>query len=453
MLKDSSFRNLWTAQTVSLFGTQASVVIIPLLALDTLDASAFEMGLLGSAESLAVLLLGLWVGMTADRYPRRSVMVTANILRLLLIGLIPVAYALDMLSIPVLFVAVFLVGALTLLYDSALSSHVVMTFDRRQLPKINSYMEGSTAVSEVAGPGLGGILVQALGAPLALLADMCSYVASTVLLLRSGGGGKKGAAGASRADAGQAGTGQGDTRQGDPGQEDSVEGEEEDAEEAGAEQESVKGALSGFTWAFSHPVLRPVIVSAAHFNFFTAMFFAVYTFYVVKELGFSPLLVGLASAAGGLGGVLSATAASSFMSKVRTRLLYVLSLVVPTVGAFLVPGSELLDSSLLQFLSVAAGMFLWSFAIVVNLVMSETIKQMVTPAHMIGQVTSAMRFTTLGFEPVGAIVGGTVSQFLSPTTALVIAACGLATSIAWVAFDRHLGTYDVNEEETPVGAT
>ncbi|MFC9506465.1 MFS transporter [Streptomyces sp. NPDC057002] len=425
MLKDRGFRNLWTAQTVSLFGTQASVVIIPLLALGTLDASAFEMGLLGSAESLAVLLLGLWVGMTADRYPRRSVMVTANILRLLLIGMIPVAYALDLLSIPLLFTTVFLVGALTLLYDSALSSHMVLTFDRRQLPKINSYMEGSTAVSEVAGPGLGGLLVQALGAPLALVADVCSYVASTVLLLGSGGSTKKG--------------------EEDTGHEAA---QDEDAEQESAEeQESVKGALTGFTWAFSHPVLRPVIVSAAHFNFFTAMFFAVYTFYVVKELGFSPLLVGLASAAGGLGGVLSATAASSFMSKVRTRLLYVLSLVVPTVGAFLVPGSELLDSSLLRFLAVAAGMFLWSFAIVVNLVMSETIKQMVTPTHMIGQVTSAMRFTTLGFEPVGAIVGGTVSQFLSPTTALVIASCGLATSIAWVVFNRHLGTYDVNEAE------
>ncbi|QEV19097.1 MFS transporter [Streptomyces alboniger] len=430
MLKDSSFRSLWTAQTVSLFGTQASVVIIPLLALGTLDASAFEMGLLGSAESLAVLLLGLWVGMTADRYPRRSVMVTANILRLLLIGMIPVAYALDVLSIPLLFVTVFLVGALTLLYDSALSSHVVLTFDRRQLPKINSYMEGSTAVSEVAGPGLGGLLVQALGAPLALVADVCSYIASTVLLLGSGDSTRKGAKEEAK----------------NTGEEDAEAGHED------AEQETVKGALSGFTWAFSHRVLRPVIVSAAHFNFFTAMFFAVYTYYVVKELGFSPLLVGLASAAGGLGGVLSATAASTFMSKVRTRLLYVLSLVVPTVGAFLVPGSELLGSSVLQFLSVAAGMFLWSFAIVVNLVMSETIKQMVTPSHMIGQVTSAMRFTTLGFEPIGALVGGTVSQFLSPTTALVIAACGLATSITWVVFNRHLGMYDVNEAE-PVSAT
>ncbi|MGX1563458.1 MFS transporter [Streptomyces sp. NPDC055506] len=432
MLKDRSFRNLWTAQTVSLFGTQASVVIIPLLALGTLDASAFEMGLLGSAESLAVLLLGLWVGMTADRYPRRSVMVTANILRLLLIGMIPVAYALDLLSIPLLFTTVFLVGALTLLYDSALSSHMVLTFDRRQLPKINSYMEGSTAVSEVAGPGLGGLLVQALGAPLALVADVCSYVASTVLLLGSGRDTKPG---------------EETTAQGDAPHEDAEQETAEQESEQEPEQETVKGALTGFTWAFSHPVLRPVIVSAAHFNFFTAMFFAVYTFYVVKELGFSPLLVGLASAAGGLGGVLSATAASSFMSKVRTRLLYVLSLVVPTVGAFLVPGSELLDSSLLRFLAVAAGMFLWSFAIVVNLVMSETIKQMVTPTHMIGQVTSAMRFTTLGFEPVGAIVGGTVSQFLSPTTALVIASCGLATSIAWVVFNRHLGTYDVNEAE------
>ncbi|SOD62153.1 Major Facilitator Superfamily protein [Streptomyces zhaozhouensis] len=444
MLKDSSFRNLWTAQTVSLFGTQACVVIIPLLALETLDASAFEMGLLGSAESLAVLLLGLWIGVTADRYPRRSVMVTSNILRLLLIGLIPVAYVLDVLSIPLLFVAVFLVGALTLLYDSALSSHVVMTFDRRQLPKINSYMEGSTAVSEVAGPGLGGLLVQALGAPLALVADVCSYVVSTVLLLRPGDGGKKGAAGTSGVN----------TTETHAGQQNAGQGDAPDAEAAreGGEQESVKGTLSGFTWAFSHRVLRPVIVSAAHFNFFTAMFFAVYTFYVVKELGFSPLLVGLASTAGGLGGVLAATAASSFMSKVRTQLLYVLSLVVPTVGAFLVPGSELLSSSLAQFLSVAAGMFLWSFAIVVNLVMSETIKQMVTPSHIIGQVTSAMRFTTLGFEPVGAIVGGTVSQFLSPATALVIAACGLATSVVWVIFNRHLGGYDVNEEE-PVSAT
>ncbi|MER6133999.1 MFS transporter [Streptomyces sp. NPDC001815] len=421
MLKDRAFRSLWIAQTVSLFGTQASVVIIPLLALGALDATAFQMGLLGSAESLAVLILGLWVGTVADRFPRRAVMVTANLLRLVLIGLIPLAYVLDALSIPLLFALIFLVGALTLLYESALSSHVVSAFDRSSLPKVNSYMEGSNAVSEVAGPGLGGVLVQFLGAPLALVADVCSYVVSTVLLLGSG-----------------------EQKKGE---------EEKDSEEATDpdEQESVKSVLSGITWAFSHPILRPVIVSASHFNFFTSLFFAVYTFYVVKELGFSPLLVGLASAAGGLGGVLSAMSAAAFMNRFRTRLLYTVSLAVPAVGAFLIPASEMTSSTLLQFLAVATGQFLWSFSIVVNLVMSETIKQMVTPTHMIGRVTSAMRFTTLGFEPVGAIVGGTLSTLLSPTAALVIAASGLATSIVWVISNRHLGTYDVNAAE-PVTA-
>ncbi|PRA11980.1 hypothetical protein CQ015_08530 [Arthrobacter sp. MYb221] len=152
MFKNESFRALWGAHTVALIGTNTSLVVIPLLALTITGATVFQMGLLEAAESLAVLLFGLFIGIYADRVGGRTAMLIANFLRAVALVSIPIAYFFFSLTFTHVFIAVFVVGAGTLLYQSALSKTVVTTFDRKSWPAVNSYMEGSSSVTEVGGP-------------------------------------------------------------------------------------------------------------------------------------------------------------------------------------------------------------------------------------------------------------------------------------------------------------
>ncbi|MDO4631255.1 MAG: MFS transporter [Corynebacterium sp.] len=175
------FRSLWSAHTIALVGTNTGLIVIPLLALNVTQASVFQMGLLGAAESLAVLLFGIYIGWFVDWLGGRNSMILANVLRAVALSTIPVAYFLGYLTFVQVFIVVFIIGVGTLLYEGAVSSSVVSEFPRSEWSKINSAMEGSSAVTEVAGPGVGGLLVQVIGAPFSVLTDVVMYLFSGVI--------------------------------------------------------------------------------------------------------------------------------------------------------------------------------------------------------------------------------------------------------------------------------
>lgn len=410
MLAERAFRNLWLGHSISLLGAQAGFVIVPLLALTVADASAFEMGLLEAAESLAVLLLGLVVGAFADRASAVTVMITANVTRITAMVTIPIAYVLGDVTFLHIFAVIFVVGACTLGYESALSSHIVHRFERHRLPTVNSFMEGSTAVTEISGPGVGGLLVQFFGAPLAIVVDICGYVTSTIFLIRL------------------------------PRGDDRLSSKDVNGP---TDRVSIARGL-GFVWR--NGVLRPVTLAASHFNFFTAMFFAVYTYYLVRDLGFSPFMVGVSAAAGGLGGLVSATLAPRMMTRIQAIALYPGALIVPALAALLVPLAGTVGPPRpIVYVLVGLSQFLWAFAVVVNLVVSEALKQILTPPSVIGQTTSSIRWMTLGLEPIGAVIGGILAEVLSPALALVSSGLGLVTSVVWLLDGRELREFNLPE--------
>ncbi|WP_442804350.1 MFS transporter, partial [Streptomyces luteogriseus] len=182
--KGTGFLRLWTGESVSLAGTEITFMAMGIIAVTTLAATPWQMGVLEAAESAAVLLLGLSAGVWADRYERRRIMLMANLARSVLVLSVPALFWLDLLSMPVLYLVVFLVGALSLLFDSAMSAYLPRLLPRSQLERANSWMEGSASVGMVAGPGLAGILVQIMSAPVALVVDSVSYLVSYTTLSR-----------------------------------------------------------------------------------------------------------------------------------------------------------------------------------------------------------------------------------------------------------------------------
>lgn len=178
------FLRLWSAQTVSQFGSQVSQLALPLAAILVLDSSAFEVALLGTVEFLPFLLFALPAGVWVDRLRRKPILVLGDLGRALALGSIPIAYAFDTLTIWQLYAVGFLVGVGTVFFDVAYQSYLRSLVERSQLVDGNSKLEISRSGAALAGPGLAGVLIGAITAPFAILIDAVSFVASAGLIVR-----------------------------------------------------------------------------------------------------------------------------------------------------------------------------------------------------------------------------------------------------------------------------
>jgi fucose permease len=168
------FRLLWAGQSVSDIGTAVSTVVLPLIAVVYLHASAFQVGALAAAEWVPWLLIGLPAGVWVDRSRCRPLMIGCDVLRAALIASVPVAAAFDRLGMAQLFVVAALTGLATVVFQVAYLSYVPALLDRDDLAEGNAKLQGSGAVAQVVGPGVGGLLVQAFRAPFALVVDAAS---------------------------------------------------------------------------------------------------------------------------------------------------------------------------------------------------------------------------------------------------------------------------------------
>src|SRR6185369_13274852 len=177
LLRDRVFRRYWSAQTVSFFGDQVSLLAVPLLAVLVLRASPAQMGYLTAAGLAPNLVLPLVAGVWVDRRRRRRyVMIASDLARAALVASIPVAYALGTLGLGQLYLVAFLIGCFSTLFELGNSTLYVSVAPRAGLVQAGSLINGSRAMSFVGGPAIGGWLVQVLTAPVALLADALSFL-------------------------------------------------------------------------------------------------------------------------------------------------------------------------------------------------------------------------------------------------------------------------------------
>src|SRR4029450_5589294 len=178
------FLKLWSAETVSQFGTQVSQLAIPLTAVLVLDASAFQVAALGTVEFLPFILFTLPAGVWVDRLPRRPILIAGDFGRAALLASIPVAYVLDALTLGQLYVVGFLVGICTVFFDVAYQSYLPALVEREHIIEGNSKLEISRSSAQIAGPGFAGLLIQAITAPYAILVDAVSFLGSGLFFFR-----------------------------------------------------------------------------------------------------------------------------------------------------------------------------------------------------------------------------------------------------------------------------
>ena len=176
VVHNRDFVRLWTAETISQFGTQVSLLAIPLVAVILLDATPFEVALLGTIEFLPFILFSLPAGAWVDRLRRRPILIVGDLGRALSLASIPIAYVAGGLTIWQLYVVGFINGTLTVLFDVAYQSYLPSLVERDQLVEGNAKLEVSRTIAQTAGPAIGGGLIGVLTAPIAIVVDAISFM-------------------------------------------------------------------------------------------------------------------------------------------------------------------------------------------------------------------------------------------------------------------------------------
>jgi MFS family permease len=402
--KNSNFVKLWAGQTISLFGSQITVLALPLLAANVLQATPGQMGFLGFVQYVPWLFVGLFAGVWVDRLPRRPILLTADILRAILLTLIPLTAWLGWMRIEYLYLVGFFVGICTVFFDIAYVAILPALVSRQQLVEGNSKLQTSVSASEMAGPGFAGMLVQAISAPLAVGLDALTFAVSALSLAWIK--------------------------------------VQESLLPAPVKQPSiVKQAWEGLRLSLRHPLLRGFIGCSTTGNLFIDIHLAVYILYLTRELGLQPAVIGLLYTFGGLGGVIGAAIAERLVRSLGTGRAIVLSQLVHGLCATALPLVALAGPTVPLLALVHA---VWGFTSATYTVPALSLRQAITPDHLQGRITASQRVLTFGLSPLGFLIGGFLGEWLGLWPTLLVGGVGLIFSNLWLSLSPLPHIYEQN---------
>jgi MFS family permease len=388
LLRHPDFLKLWTAETISQFGTQVSLLAVPLVAVVLLEASAFEVALLGTIEFLPFILISLPAGAWVDRLRRRPILIAGDLGRALSLGSIPIAWELGVLTMGQLYVVGFITGVLTVLFDVAYQAYLPSLVERDQLTEGNSKLEISRTIAQTAGPAIGGGLIGALTAPVAIVVDSISYVVSGFFVFL--------------------------IRRREPTPDRHV--DEHGQARAGLRKEVV----AGLRYVLGNRYLRGIAASTGTSNLFSNILFGVFIVYAVRDLNLDAAQIGIVFGLGNVGAIVGALTANRIAARLGLGPTIVLSMLANAPGMLLIALAP--SDAPIPFL-IAAG-FLTGMSAVVYNINQVSFRQAITPIPMQGRMNATMRFIVWGTIPIGGIIGGAIATISGVSTAIWVGALG-----------------------------
>ena len=388
--RHGDFAKLWAGQSVSRLGTEVSRLAIPLTAIDALHATTFEVGALAALETLPFLLVGLPAGALVDRMRRRRVLIGADAGRLVALGSIPLAWAFGALTLAHLFIAAFVTGVLTVLFDVAYQSYLPALVDRDQLLDGNAKLAATDAGAQVAGPSVAGLLIGAVGSATAITADAVSYVVSLLSLL------------AIRRD--------------------------EPAPPRPPDRHLVHEIREGLAFVLHEPRIAAVAATTGTSNLFNAMTMAVLLVFMRRALHLSPGSIGLALAVGAGGGLAGAALARPVARSIGIGHAVVGAIMACGVGGLLYPLATRSD----PLLPIMAGGALAGAGSLVYNVNQVSIRQALCPPALQGRMNATVRFLVWGTLPLGGFIGGILGTTIGLRATLWVGGIGGTGSFLWL---------------------
>jgi MFS family permease len=415
--KRSAFRKpdfvkLWTAATISLFGTQVSVIAIPVIAVVILGATPFEVALVGTFEFLPFLLFTLPAGVWVDRLPRRRILIIGDVGRAVMLATIPIAHILDVLTIWQIFVVAFVNGVFTVFFDIADQSYLPTVLDREELVDGNAKLQASMSTAQVVGQPVGGGLVGLLTAPFALALDALSYVLSALLIFAIRR--------RERADSPDPAAAVEDVVALTPAGPSVATEARAERTDPPARRSVRQEVAEGLRFVFGHRYLRNIAASTGWSNLFGNIAFAIFPVFVYRDLRLTPEIVGLIGGGFGAGALLGALTASKVAERVGVGNAILGSIFLGGPMTLLIP----LANRETALLLIGGGGILSGWSQVVYNVNQVSLRQSITPEPMLGRMNATMRFIVWGTIPIGQIVGGLIATFFGTISGIWVGAIG-----------------------------
>ena len=415
--RHGDFRKLWTAATVSVLGSQVTLIAVPYIALTMLHASVFQVSLLAAVEMLPFLLLTLPAGAWLDRVRRRPVLIAADFGRGAVLLSIPVAYVAGVMSIWQLFIVAFVTGTFSAFFDVADQSFLPALIDREDLVDGNARLQVSYSVAQIGGPTLAGNLIQIVAAPLAIVADALSFFISGGLigLIRK--------------------------REDKPDR----------MLDAAGRPTSLRAEISsGLRYVLGNRYLRSIAGCTGTSNLFGAALFGVFPVLIWRELNLPPAFYGTVIGLASFGFLAGAALSSRLPRRLGLGPTIVVSAALSSPAFLLLT----LTPARLEWAAVTlfAGWSVLGFTQVVYNVAQISLRQSITPLAMQSRMNATMRFIVWGTIPIGSLMGGLLATLLPVRVALVIVALGSFASVPWVLFSPLRSLREMPEEEGADGA-
>jgi MFS family permease len=394
--RNGAFVRLWSASTISYFGSFITRTALPFAAILVLGAGPLEISALRSVEMVGWLVFGLFAGAWVDRLRRRPIMILADLGRASLLVSIPVAALAGVLSLPHLLIVAFLAAILTTFFDTASVAYLPTVIERSRLIVANSALTASASVAEFTGFGISGFLVQVLTAPIAIAIDAASFIASAVLLAT--------------------------IRRPEP------------PRPAAVDREPIlEEVRAGWRVVVGSPILRAMAAAHSANHVLWGVFGTTYLLFATRELGLGPAAIGIITALGGAGSFVGAAVAGRLATRLGIGRSMVLGLLGLSLGSALIPlapsGAILLGAVFLiaqQVIGDSAG--------TVYGILETSLTQSIVDGRVLGRVNATVEMFTTLLALVGSIGGGIVAEVFGLRAAMAVGVLGGATAVAFIWF-------------------
>lgn len=351
------FRRFWWAEAVSGFGTAVTLLVLQTLVVVTLQGSAVQVGWLNSARWLPYLVFGLVVGALVDRARRRPLMMATDLARAVLLALIPLAWLLGLLELPLLLIIVVLFGTVSLVNDAASMSFVPRLVPRAQLQRAHARLDGADAVAQTAGPAVAGVLIRVVGAPLSVLVDAVTYLFSAVMVftLRS-------------------------VPEPPPASSATV-----------SARDLVAEIRDGARWVYGGSGLGRLAVATHVWFAAQGVLLVVIVPFAYLQLLLSPFQLGLVFAVAGVGALLGAVVSTTVGNRLGTGGAIICSYAVSSLGVVIMLTAGLVSAGWSAAAVLAAGQFGHGWALGVSNSHEMSYRQALTPDNLQGRTNTTMR--------------------------------------------------------------
>ena len=407
VLRNRNFQWLWTGQTVSSIGDQMSGLALPVLAVTMLHASEWQVGLMNAAGLSMFLLIGLPAGAWVDRWRKRRVMISADLVRMIAVATVPLAWFAGVLNMWYLIVVAAIMSVANVFFDVAYQSVLPLMLPKEQMAKANSALETTKQTASIGGPAVIGALLTIVKAPVLMIIDAVSFLVSWIAISRI---------------------------------------QIDEAAVPKHERNPLKTEIvEGVKFVARHPIISRITISTSVYNFFATGANTLLPILVLRNMGVSTALFGITFTVAAVAGLAGAVSAAKIGEKLGQGNTVILTMALSGVATCGFPIAAIIgDASAMPI--VIASEALIAFCGLVYNITQVSARQALCPEHLLGRMNASIRFFVWGVMPISALAAGAFATAFGMVPVMIVGAIGTLTATWFVLASPLRGMKNIVEE-------